>query len=106
MRNDDQTARACQALCDHLPALHGLWAPRPTVQPTYFSRRGISPGERVVWELAWAFWNGWEGKMRLCDLMRLDAGNTRRVAELMLAVDEGPEGVDRWLERHAVGVAS
>ena len=104
-RNDAQVSAVCAALCDPLPALHGLWGPGGcSIAPTGLG--AAFSGERVVWELSWALWNGYRASRKPCglaDLMRLDNDNWRRIGTLFVALADirGSVAVDEWLEAQA-----
>jgi len=97
-RGDEQAARACAALCDALPRLRGLWAPRPTIDPGELGP--CSSGEHAVWAAGPSLWNGARLGADLAELQRLDADNMRRVGSLLVAVADGPAAVERWLAEH------
>ena len=78
-----------------------MWTPDgPTDESVASLQAGggpLSSGERVVLQVAWAFWNGAE-QATLADVVyRLDGGNLRAVAMLMLAVARGANAIDEWI---------
>ena len=61
---------------------------------------GLSSGERVLFLAAWDVWNG-DGKATLAQIMyKLDCPRIRLLGTFLIAVSEGGNAIDRWLEEH------
>jgi len=67
-----------------------------------FKARGAacSTGEALMFEIAFAVWNGRSMEAGLCygDLFRLDSVNLQAVGEMLAAAAGGAEDLDSWLE--------
>ena len=103
-RNDQQLAAVCQALCRRA-RLGLMWtAVPPAVTPAckaLLRRNPHSHGERLLYDVAWALWNG-RGKPDLYELVHvLDSSNLAAVGKLLTAIARGPAAIDSWLKEYA-----
>ena len=108
-RDDLQLAQVCNALTERLGK--GRFWDIYEVRPGDFraelndlgqkiARRmpGFSPGEIIVLRVAFNLWNdSWKSPAFGDVVHRLDSGHLRRIATLMLAIDQGGLAIDRWL---------
>ena len=102
-RDDEQTGRACRALLA-MVRLEKLWAnhrPTPAALELLAGDGGtLSSSERIVLLAAFAFWNG-EGSLRLAEIvMHLDVEPSEAICALVVAVKQGSDAVDEWLEEY------
>ena len=104
-RND-----VCRTLADQVRP--GLWGDDtgPSQGAKHLDPGVLSPGERVLWDLAWAVWNSAAvAGPSVTDLARLDETRLILVAGLLAAIAmDGPtvgswnrSNVDHWLKLHA-----
>jgi hypothetical protein len=106
-RSDAQLAQVCETLCRSV-GLNGMWTwngstgKATDVNLRCFRRTpGWSHGEILLWQTAWAFWNG-NKKPSLYDMTAaLDSRHLALIGTLLVAIAEGPTGIDGWLERYA-----
>jgi hypothetical protein len=106
IRDTRQRASVSRALCS-LAGLHDLWTHNaPTAGAVELGRPGpslLSPGQRVLVGWAWDVWDSTgPGSTTVADAIRhLQPAQLAAVAELLTALAEGPDAVDRWLARYA-----
>lgn len=106
MRHNRQRAAVCRALCS-LAGLHDMWTHNaPTAGAVELGRPGpslLSPGQRVLVGWAWDVWDSTgPGSVTVADAIRhLQPSQLAAVAELLTALAEGADAVDRWLGRYA-----
>lgn len=100
--SDLQVARAMDALLCRA-GLHGLWDPK-TGRPTGRAHTlreldggPLSSGERALFLFTLAVWNG-DGWSRSAELLRLDSGNLKAVGSLLVAIADGPQAIEAWIE--------
>ena len=100
-RSEAQQARVCRALCERA-RLDGMWTEAGPTQAAIalldVNGGPLSSGERIVLLAAWAVWNSDDG-CRFADVLyRLDGPNLRALGTLMLAVADGGQAIDEWIE--------
>lgn len=100
-RDDHQRARACHALLG-LVGKGDLWTPMgptPTAIEYWRADGGpLSSGERVVFLLAWAAWNGGGGLPVDALLASLSPRILVAVGHLLVAYAQGADAIDEWIE--------
>lgn len=103
-RSDNQISEVVIALWDNSAKLRGLWThegPSPrarTHKRSKRARKGYCSSDHVLLDLGWALWN-YQSKCLFGDALRcLDNRNLRNLGSLLVALAEGPEAIDRWLE--------
>ena len=103
MFRDEDQIREC---CDILLTRAGLpnWWGKKNISQAYefLSSPRPSRAQRALVGTAFALWSG-EGNVCISALLDLDTRNIRAVASLLVAVREGPEAVDRWIELASQG---
>lgn len=104
-RDDRQLAAVCQALCDRTTALGVCWTIDPpgiTARNRQLLRRfPHSHGERLLYDIAWALWNG-RRKPDFYEMVNvLDRDNLLAVGEILSAIAFGSDGIDAWLNETA-----
>jgi hypothetical protein len=104
-RDDRQRAAVCRTVC----AQAGLtfWTEDgPTERAKQLLKDDggpMSTGERIMFLAAFALWNG-HGKVLFADVAdRLDGPNLECLGTLLVALSQGAEAVDAWLDRHGAG---
>jgi hypothetical protein len=98
-RNDKQRAAVCRAVCNH--AGLNLWTDNgPTERAkALLTQNGgpMSTGERIMFLAAWALWNG-HGSVLFADVIeRLDGPNLECLGSLLVALAQGVDALDAWL---------
>lgn len=102
------TAQRC-AICRRLIQLAGLdaeslWTregPTEKASALIFSPAKLDGPQAVLVRLAWDVWSG-SGGCRVVDLLHHLGDNARAVGELVLALADGGDAIDRWLEGQTV----
>jgi hypothetical protein len=104
-RSDAQRNEVCATLCAWT-GYSALWSGWPGVGPSDRAQLFLSPGgpqsgaEQSVARIAVALWDG-RGELRFGDLLgELTLEDRRAVDDLLEALLESPEAVDRWIEEH------
>lgn len=97
-RDQDQAARACDALCSRLRAGR-LWQDGgPTARAEQLlEMRRLPAIEKTLIRIAWSLWNG-RGEVGLSELLELDESNLRSVGLLLAAMATSPAAIDGWVE--------
>lgn len=99
MRDDAQLAQVCQTLCS-LVRLPGMWRDGEVTEKAValLKKNPMSHGERLMFETAWALWNG-GAKPDLGELVNtLDGKNLHAIGTLLIALADGSsEAIDWWL---------
>lgn len=106
MRDHEQLVAVVQAICRRIPKDVVLWtAEGPTdLAVRWLKRSPLSAGERVLFQVAWAVWNGTSSKLALGGVFhRMDGAQQTFVGSLLIALGGGAHGVDLWLEAEAGG---
>jgi hypothetical protein len=114
-RDEAQRAEVCRALCE-LAELPGYWSsvvgPRPpALEFKEFGRQGRTVGQALVLGFAWQLWEqdaepeaGPVEPEAAASLARaadvLEAALLRALGLLLVALAEGPQGLDAWLTRY------
>jgi hypothetical protein len=109
IRNDEQRAEICDALVKPLHHKGIRWTANGCSLKAG-ARPGLSSGELILYQAAWAFWNSSSPhgkKSALGDVyFRIDAPRQRMIGELLIAYSEGPNALDAWLAVYGTGAAN
>ena len=94
-QNDQQRAAVCSALCAKA-GFASFWTEQgPSERAKELLKEDggpMSAGERIMFLVAWAVWNG-HGKVLLADVVeRLDDSNLEAIGSLLVAFAQG--GID------------
>jgi len=99
-RDDRQRARVSIALLGKTE-LRGLWTERgPTEQARRLLAMGVkgqSAEKRILFLLAWEFWRE-KTDLHFSDLGSLSPKRLHLLGTLLVAMTQGPEAIDEWLE--------
>ncbi len=108
-RDDSQIAEVCKVLCEHA-SVPGMWTTGygPTAEGERVLSRdcaGLSAGQQIMFLAAWELWDEDRVKeqshiLRLGFIVRVLTGKyLLPLSTLLVAMAEGPAGVDAWLSR-------
>jgi hypothetical protein len=104
-----QLARVFKVLVAHANQ-PGLWTdhgPTPAAQQVLAKNGGVlSLSERALVLFAWVLWKTPNDptKLKVSDIVgNLDTENLALVGSLFLAMSQGPDGVDRWIDAYRRG---
>jgi hypothetical protein len=110
-RTEVQLASVCKILTARAGRV-GLWTdhgPTPGAQELLGKNGGpLSSSERALVLLAWVLWKTPNDptKLKVSDIVgNLDDENLALVGSLFLAMSQGPNGVDRWIDANRIGPA-
>lgn len=98
-RDQAQRAEACLTLLTLL-GLERFWDERPTNEAfEVLDAKALSSGELVFLRAALDIWNPGSGHADLGDILNhLDATCSQALWSLVLAIHNGPETIDAWIE--------
>lgn len=96
-RDDDQIRQCCDMLMKRA-GLPAWWKDNNIQQAADFlSGPRPSRAQRALVGVAFALWNG-DGDAQIASLLHLSTSDVRAVASLLVAVREGHDAIERWLE--------
>lgn len=108
-RTEVQLARVCKVLVGRADQA-GLWTdhgPTPAAQQVLAKNGGVlSSSERALVLLAWVLWKTPNDptKLKVSDVVgNLDNEHLALVGSLFLAMSQGPDEVDRWMDTYRRG---
>jgi hypothetical protein len=102
--NPLQRGQVAEVLHDLMGVGEDIWdhdAIKPNTRGSSYYRwhkKTFTQSEDVLYRIAWSVWNKRDGDAKFSELWNLDAEHLKAVGSLFIAMANGIDAIDEWLE--------